>query len=385
MSANVVADCDSWCITDRRSAKTTFRWTIKNFKDRPEEKYDSINSIHFSVPGPTPDDKKTEWYLTLLYITDEEGVDMMVYLHSLNDFDVEPRCCFSIVDSFKKEQHNHILDPYTFDSEGDCSGCCWIKFDELIEDSDNLLPDGHLTLLCKLEVFGQDKLYGGPMNCSNKTNTNDECKMQVINDLDSLFTKKSFSDLEIKCDEEVFHCHQNILSARCPVFLAMFQTDMVKNYSKTVIISDVKKEVFSEMLRFIYTGRVSSVDSLKELAKDLLVAANKYQLDLLKRLCEDELGSTLEESNCLELFVFGDIHQASKLKMAALESVLMNLASLSDTDVYKEFIKKYPELAFEVTKAMFSRKRSSLDASSDNSSRYPKSVSCRSKCSCTII
>ena len=101
---------------------------------------------------------------------------------------------------------------------------------------------------------------------------------------------------------------------------------MVKNYSKTVIIRDVKKEVFSEMLRFIYTGRVTSDDSLKELAKDLLVAANKYQLDLLKRLCEDELGSTLEESNCLELFVFGDIHQASKLKMAALESVLMNLA-----------------------------------------------------------
>ena len=88
-----------------------------------------------------------------------------------------------------------------------------------------------------------------------------------------------------------------------------------------------------------------------------------YQLDLLKRLCEDELGSTVDASNCLDLLVFGDIHQATNLKMAALELVLLNFPSLSDTDVYKEFIKQYPELAFEVTRAMCSRMWTSCDAS----------------------
>ena len=366
MSANVIDDCDSWCITDSgRSAKTTFMWTIKNFKDRPEEKNEYILSLIFSVSGP--DDRKTEWYMTLYPKGQDQGQGQddfpALYLNGLNDFNVKARYSISIVDAFKKEQNSTSIDTETYDGGfGNAwGGDRWITFDELKENSDNLLPDGHLTLLCKLEVFGEDKLYGGSKKSSNKAKTNDECKIQVINDLENLFAEKNFSDLEITCDEEVFHCHQNILSARCPVFMAMFQSDMIEKHSKKVIISDVKKTVFSEMLRFIYTGRFSSDDSLKELARDLLVAANKYQLDLLKRLCEDELGSTLEESNCLELFVFGDIHQATTLKMAALESVLMNLPSLSNTDVYKDFNRQYPDLAFEVTRAMFSKKKSSTN------------------------
>ena len=103
--------------------------------------------------------------------------------------------------------------------------------------------------------------------------------------------------------------------------------------SQEIHIRDVKKEVFSEVLRFVYTGKVSSDDSLKNLARDILVAANKYQLDLLKKLCEAQLYSTLNDSNCFDLLVLGDLYQAVNLKMAALEFVSMNSASLIETDV----------------------------------------------------
>merc|ERR1719341_2405189 len=73
---------------------------------------------------------------------------------------------------------------------------------------------------------------------------------------------------------------------------------MSENHSKKVHISDVQKEVFSEVIKFIYTGNVSSEDSLKEHARDILAAANKYELDLLKKLCEAQLVSTLNTSNC---------------------------------------------------------------------------------------
>ena len=377
MSANAIAvnsvnapDCNSWCRTVfGNTVKTTFMWTIENFMERPEKKGDCIESSQFTVTGP--DSEITTWYLDLypkgeIPDPDEEPDDgdyIYVYLHSISDFDVRAKGSFSIVDSSKKQQATFHLNLETFSRGEDNWGGRVVKVDKL---KNNLLPEGNLTILCNLEIFGEDKTFSGSNQFSNKTAIDDECQRQVIDHLDNLLAEKNRSDLEVSCDEEVFPCHQAILSARCPVFFAMFQTDMAENQSKKVNITDVKKEVFSEMLRFIYTGKVSSNDSLRELARDLLVAANKYQLDLLKRLCEDELGSTIEESNCLELFVFGDIHQATTLKMAALESVLMNLASLSDTDVYKEFNKKYGELAFEVTRAMFSRKRSSFDASSDN-------------------
>ena len=78
----------------------------------------------------------------------------------------------------------------------------------------------------------------------NKTQINDECQIQVINHPDNLFAEKNFSDLEITCDGEVFHCHRNILSARCPVMLQMLQADMISthDYPKESVPHPVKKE-----------------------------------------------------------------------------------------------------------------------------------------------
>ena len=183
MSTNVIADCDSWCITDSgRTAKTTFMWTIKNFKDRPEKKNEYMESLSFSVSGP--DDRKTEWYLTLYPKGQYQGKDqddyVTFYLNGLNDFDVKASYSISIVDSFMKEQKSTSIDPETYDGDfGNAwGGECLITFDELKENSDNLLPDGHLTLLCKLEVFCEDKLYGGSKKSSNKAKINYECKIR---------------------------------------------------------------------------------------------------------------------------------------------------------------------------------------------------------------
>ena len=192
----------------------------------------------------------------------------------------------------------------------------------------------------------------------NKTQINDECQKQVINHLDSLFTEKNLADVEITCEGEVFNCHQNILSARSPVFLTMFRADMSEKHSKKVHIPDVRKEVFLEVLKFIYTGNVSSENSLKEHAREILAAANKYELDLLKKLCEAQLVSALDASNCLDLLVLGDLHEAEKLKMVALDFVSMNFPSLVQQDIYKDFIRQYPDLVFEVTKSVASKMES---------------------------
>ena len=141
-----------------------------------------------------------------------------------------------------------------------------------------------------------------------------------------------------------------------------------ENQTQKFEIRDVKKAVFAEVLRFIYSGKISSDDSLKNLAMDILVAANKYQLDLLKKLCEAQLQSTLNARNCFDLLVLGGLHQAANLKMAALHFVSMNSASLIETDVYEDFFhNQCSDLVFEVTNSMILDKEiSSLGASSNN-------------------
>ena len=55
----------------------------------------------------------------------------------------------------------------------------------------------YLTILCKLEIVGEDKLFGVSKESFNKTQINYECQKPVINHLDNLFAEKNFADLDI--------------------------------------------------------------------------------------------------------------------------------------------------------------------------------------------
>lgn len=65
------------------------------------------------------------------------------------------------------------------------------------------------------------------------------------------------------------------ISARSPVFAAMFEHEMEERKRNRVDITDVDHEVLREMLRFIYTDRAPNLDKM---ADDLLAAADKVRI-----------------------------------------------------------------------------------------------------------
>ena len=122
----------------------------------------------------------------------------------------------------------------------------------------------------------------------------------------------------------------NILAARSDVFRAIIVNNMMERRTKRVDVQDVNPKVVSEMLNFIYTGiRITNEDVLKEKAAELLGAANRYQLELLKSICEDKLCSSLNISNSIDYLIFGDMYKASKLRRIALQMVTSNMAPRS--------------------------------------------------------
>ena len=104
----------------------------------------------------------------------------------------------------------------------------------------------------------------------------------------------------------MFDCHQFMLSARSPVFRAMFQADMTEKKSRKVDVKDLHPDVVAEMLTFIYTG---NTPNLNRLAGELLAAAEQYQLELLKNICEERLCNSLEIGNSVSHLVLGDMYQ----------------------------------------------------------------------------
>ena len=358
-----VLDSDQWCKTSSGDTMVTkFTWTIEDFASLPEKTGHPILSSIFLAKKPNIENSK--WQL-ILYPNgmEDSGDHMSIFLFSLNDVSVKAKYQVSILDFTLKKRKtlkSSICQFAKFEgydlkgkTKGDHWGLRkWMLRKPLLKNPQQL-PDGHLTLLCELTVYGKRKISSGPEYIEDKSIKHAKGLKQVSEHLGKIFTDKDLSDVEIECDGKVFNCHELILSARSDVFRAMFQNDMTENRSKKVDIQNVDPEVVSEMLNFIYTG-VTNEDFLKEPenAGELLGAANRYQLGLLKDICEDRLCSALKVGNSIEYLILGDLYQASKLRRMALRMVASNMASLVATEEYNELVKTHPVLAAEIPAAM---------------------------------
>ena len=82
--------------------------------------------------------------------------------------------------------------------------------------------------------------------------------------VDSIFSEqlwasavnRMMTDVEFLVGEEAFGAHRSLLSARSPVFAAMFASGMKEAETGQVRIEDVDPTTFQQFLKFLYTGMV---------------------------------------------------------------------------------------------------------------------------------
>ena len=126
----------------------------------------------------------------------------------------------------------------------------------------------------------------------------------------------SNGDVTFFIGEREFPAHKCIMSARSPVFAAMFQHDMKEAALNRVEIVDIEPDVFQALLRFIYTDQVDLTSI--EMSQALFAAAHRYFLDLLKLECEAFLAKELTVENCFELLMLAENYDAATLKDAVV-------------------------------------------------------------------
>ena len=114
-------------------------------------------------------------------------------------------------------------------------------------------------------------------------------------------------------------------------------------------IQDFTPSVVEEMLRYIYTGNAPNI---VETADQLLIAAEKYQLDDLKNLCEQELSNNIKIENAIDRFIQGDMYQAQGLKEACLSFLVRNWSAVSKTKDWEDKMRSKPDLLTEVLKKL---------------------------------
>ena len=201
------------------------------------------------------------------------------------------------------------------------------EFDELLNlgllrrQSSQLLPDDNLTIICDLTVRAPEKTVSG--KCFKASGDH------LIQDLTIAFFNREFSDVQLVCEGQVFNCHKFMLSARSPVFKSMFQLNMTEKKTNKVDIKGLLPDVLGEMLSFMYCGKTPNLELHVE---DLLKAADRYQVEPLKAICEEKLCKFVDVENCVSFLALGDMYHADNLKRAALSFIACNRNSVIKTE-----------------------------------------------------
>jgi speckle-type POZ protein len=162
------------------------------------------------------------------------------------------------------------------------------------------------------------------------------------------------SDVNFNICDRQFPAHKLILAARSEVFDAMFKQPMKEQSTNKIKIEDIQPEVFQELLRFIYTGRVSTA-TMETMAVGLFIAADKYMLNGLKNKCENYLLHDMSPDNCIELLLNSNLmNSAEQLKKEAAKSFRRFPLQVMATSQWQTLEKENPAALVAIQKIVFS-------------------------------
>ncbi|KAI6689452.1 hypothetical protein NL676_026280 [Syzygium grande] len=96
-----------------------------------------------------------------------------------------------------------------------------------------------------------------------------------------------------------------VLASQSPVFKAMLENEMEESRSGTIKISDMSYDALRAFVDYLYAEAALN----EQMVCELLVLAEKYQVEHLKAYCEKFLVSKLNWDNSLKNYAFAHQHR----------------------------------------------------------------------------
>ncbi|KAF8720540.1 hypothetical protein HU200_023794 [Digitaria exilis] len=149
---------------------------------------------------------------------------------------------------------------------------------------------------------------------------------------------------------ETFAAHRAVLAARSPVFaVELFGAMMSESDAGGVVrIDDMEPQVFQALLRFVYTDSVPEMTTKEEgvMYQHLLVAADRYDMERLKLICEDKLCRYVDVGTAAIILTLAEQHNCSRLKKVCLDfvSAPANLKAVVASDGFEHLSTSCPTI-----------------------------------------
>ncbi|XP_014207969.1 speckle-type POZ protein isoform X2 [Copidosoma floridanum] len=316
--------------------KANYKWVIKDFiKITSDFKYgQKVESSVFHIGGSNEYEFQLQLFPKGVTESQKNHLSLLLLVKSC----IEPQLTIQ----FKCSLLNNKFSNKDFDvketvARGQKCGFKRLIRTDSIQKSSGYLDHDRIVFNCAINVT------------INKT---DDCKTKVVDDIETLLLTGDHSDVILEVQERQFKAHKCILSARSEVFAAMFRHNTNEKNENIVKITDIRPEVMEEVLRFIYFGEVLNLENS---TKEVLAAADKYNFEGLKKLCESALGKTLSINNVVELLNFAERYNANNLKELALNFFAGHVKDVVDTQLFQTMANKESPLLTQIINKIASK------------------------------
>ena len=169
---------------------------------------------------------------------------------------------------------------------------------------------------------------------------------------DLLKTEKG-ADVVFEVGGETIAAHRCVLASRSPVFSAeLFGVMKEGNTASVIHIADMEAQVFKALLYFAYTDSLMETKKEEEdvMCQHLLVAADRYNMQRLKLICEEKLCEYIDVSTVATILALAEQHQCDGLKKACFDflSSPVHRRAVVATDGFQHVYKSCPSLVMEL-------------------------------------
>ncbi|CAN6381818.1 unnamed protein product [Urochloa humidicola] len=236
---------------------------------------------------------------------------------------------------------------WTLLSKSPSWGChyCSIKREEL-ESSSHLRGDS-FQIKCDVTVFKEIRVV------STTADSITVPPPDLHRHLSDLLASDIGGDVTFEVGGETFSAHKYMLATRSSVFKAELFGPLKEKATEHVRIDDMEPRVFKAMLHFIYTDMLPEIDTGEEriiMHQHLLVAADRYNLERLKLICEDVLRKHIDKCIAATTLVLAEQHGCRGLKEACFKFFRHpgNLSVVMASDGFQHLKNSCPSLLEEL-------------------------------------
>ncbi|ETL92602.1 hypothetical protein, variant 1 [Phytophthora nicotianae] len=229
-----------------------------------------------------------------------------------------------------------------------------------------------LVLLCRERLFSSSSLFGASKIAEDEmsdSNSEDDDEMETLSgstrtlndDMKFALSDEVWADIVLIAEGRSIPVHRCMLIARSEYFRAVLAfhrlAESANNERKMAVVNvEDSYAAIVRVLRFIYYDQVAlqqlkrneetDTDVSDQLLEDL-VAADKYGLERMKRLCEHAIA--LNTANCLEVLIVAELVHAAHLKQVAMRYIQTNLSDVTARrEEFQRFQEDFPQLLEEL-------------------------------------